>query len=130
MFGRIVAALALFGPVLIGIAAPALSFAALRQRRLNPSQSNRFRAPSAVALVVASVIWLVLCVAISLILQQVAFAFTWGWAHAERPPRIGEELKFLSYVACGLISLAACAVAVHRLLIVAKRPVPPNGLDV
>ena len=117
MFGRILAAFALLGPPLIGIVAPALSFAALRKRRRNVSQANIPRAPSTLAVVVAAVVWLLLCVGTSTVLIQVAFGFTWGWAHAERPPLVGEELTFLGYVAAGLVFLSACAFALHRLLV-------------
>ena len=117
MFGRILAALALLGPLLIGIAAPALAFVALRKL----AQAD-LRGPSPIAVVVASVVWLLLCVATAKVLVSVAFGFTWGWAHAGRPPLVSEQWTFLSYVVAGLVFLSACAVALNRLLIVARRP--------
>ena len=113
MFGRILAAFALFGAPLIGIVAPALSFAAFRKRRRNASHAS----PSVLAIVVASVVWVALCAAIAWGFMQVGFGFTWGWAHAGRPPLLREELTFLAYIAGGLGFLSACAFGLHRLLI-------------
>ena len=121
MFGRILAALALIGPPLIGLVAPALVLVALRKRRRSQSQADASRGPSPIALVMASVVWLLLCVATSKLLVSVAFGVTWGWAHAGRQPLISEQLTFLSYVAAGLVFLSACAFALNRLLLSAKK---------
>jgi sterol desaturase/sphingolipid hydroxylase (fatty acid hydroxylase superfamily) len=110
VFGRILLAFALLGPPLIGIIAAVISFLVLRRHRRDLA-----RGPSSVAVIVASVIWISLCVGTALVLQYLAFNFAWTWAHVKRPPLTSEEFTLLAIVAIGLIGLGACAFALHRL---------------
>lgn len=108
----ILLAFALFGPPLIGILAPVLSFLALRKRA-----SGR---PPVMFIVTAAVVWLLLCAVTAWALQYMAFNFAWSWAHVRRPPLVSEQLTLLGIIAGGLVFLGACAYVLNRLLITAR----------
>ena len=103
---RILLAVALFAPAVIGVIAPVISILRLRGR--GPSRRGT------VAGVLA--VWIALVVAASVILQSVAFHYAWMWAHVDRPPRAIEQVALFAITTLVIIVLGGCAMALHRFL--------------
>jgi hypothetical protein len=109
MTGRVALALALLGPPVVGLIAPVVSLFRFR------AASARGR-PSALAAVGALVVWLALSAGATVLFQQVAFGYAWGWAHARQPVLLGEEMTLLGIICGGLLLLSGCGVVLHRLI--------------